>query len=413
MTTSQVLTFTAAAREDHRALSSPVLDDAVVMQWLTAGSAVWHASRVSSRAPEDAVTALTRLGEHPVIAAVTGAPDADPSLDSTSHARTIQRARALAEQAEDVGATHLAQSVLDSLAWMVDVATEPRAAAALGDAAARAEMFLERGRTEAQLARIAWKLGHMEEATTRYERVLSEGRRLGSGELRTRYYVGQSVMSQVRGDFPAMRRAALRAVQLGREAGCETLAALGHHALLIVTAMDGRWSEATLHAWAAYESVRGTASLEAERLNAMAQLMMEMGRPADALAGFRAALARVAPVRVTIPALGGVAMASGLLGDLEEVRRMELQLRDLLEYSLPFPVSDALADVATGYHALGAPADAQRAATESRRLAARHDFASVLARLHALATTPVAAPRPMPLTRRAEAVVLAMRRLAA
>lgn len=413
MTRSQVLTFTAAAREDHRALSSPVLDDAVVMQWLTAGSITWQESRVSSRAPEDAVTALTRLGQHPAISSVAGAPDADPSLDATPLARTIQRARALAEQAEDVGASHLAKCILDSLAWLADVATPRRGPAAAADAQARHELRLERARVEAQLARIAWKLGSMEEAETRYEEVAAEGRRLGSAELRTRYYVGLSVMAQLRGDFDAMRRAATRAVHVGREAGCETLTGIAHHALLVEAAKDRRWSEATLHAWAAYEAVQGTASLEAERLNAMAQLMFEMGRPADALAGFRAALSRGAPMRVVIPALGGVAMASGLLGDGDEVRRMEEKVRDLREYSLPFPVSDALADVATGYHALGAAADAERLATDARRLAARHGYASVLTRLHAITATPAAAPQPMPLTRRAEAVVLAMRRLAA
>jgi hypothetical protein len=413
MTPNQVLTFTEAARADHRALSSPALDDAMVMQWLTAGSATWQASRVSSRAPEDAVTALTRLGEHPAIAAIEGAPDADPSLDATPLARTIQRTRALAEQLEDVGASHLSKSILDSLAWLADVATPQAADVAPEGAAPRLELLLERARVEAQLARIAWKLGSMEEATTRYERVAAEGRRLASGELRTRYYVGLSVMAQLRGDFAAMRHAAMRAVHIGREVGCEVLTGIAHHGLLVEAAKDGRWSEATLHAWAAYEAVQGTASLEAERLNAMAQLMLEMGRPADALAGFRAALSRVAPVRVVIPALGGVAMASGLLGDPHEVRRMEEKLRELREYNLPFPMSDALADVATGYHAMGAEADAQRLATDARRLAARHDYASVLERLHAITATPVAAPQPMPLTRRAEAVVLAMRRLAA
>jgi hypothetical protein len=419
MTRNQVLTFTAAAREDHRALSSPVLDDAVVMQWLTAGSAAWQASRVSSRAPDGAVTALTRLGEHPAIAAIVGMPDADPAMDTTPLARTIQRARALAEQVEDAGASHLSKSILDSLAWLADVATPRHAEGTAGtagpavDAPARHELMVERARVEAQLARIAWKLGSMEEAATRYERVAAEGRRLASPELRTRYYVGLSVLAQLRGDFEAMRRAATRAVHIGREAGGEPLPGIAHHGLLVEAAKGRRWSEATLHAWNAYEAVQGTASLEAERLNAMAQLMLEMGRPADALAGFRAALSRVAPVRVVIPALGGVAMASGLLGDADEVRRMEGKLRELREYSLPFPVSDALADVATGYHALGAAADAERLATDARRLAARHGYASVLARLHAITATPAAAPQPMPLTRRAVAVVLAMRRLAA
>lgn len=413
MTPSLPLTFTAAAREDHRALSSPLLDDALVMQWLAAGSAIWQASRVSSRAPDDAVTALTRLGEHPVIAAIEAIPDADPAADSTLHGRTVQRARALAEQAEDVGATHLAKSVLDSLAWMVDVGTDPRTATSLDDAGAGPELLLERGRVEAQLARIAWKLGHLDEAVTRYRRVQAHGRRLGNDELRTRYYVGCSAIAQLRGDFTAMRRAALRAVHLGQRAACETLTAIGHHALLVEAATDGRWSEATLHAWAAYEAVRGRAPREAERLNAMGQLMMEMGRPADALAGFRAALSRGAPVRVTIPALGGVALASGMLGDLAEVRRVEGKLRALLDYGLPFPLSDALGDVAAGYHALGSPLDAHRVAADARRLAATHDFARVLTRLRAITATPVAAPDPVPLTRRAEAVVLAMRRLAA
>ncbi len=413
MTLSQVQTFTAAARADHRALSSPALDDALVMQWLTAGSVIAQASRVSSRAPADAVTALTRLSEHPMILAVSGIPDADPAPDATPEARTVQRARALAEQAEDVGASHLAKSVLDGLAWMLQVATDARRAAPPGTDMGRAELLLERGRTEAQLARIAWKLGNMDEASTRYQRVGAQGRRLGNAELRTRYFVGRAVLAHVQGDVTEMRRAGLQAVRAGSEAGLETLAALGHHELMVAAAMDGRWSEATLRAWAAFEAVRGTPQREAERLNAMGQLMLGMGRPVDALAGFRAALTRGAPVRVVMPALGGVAMASGVAGDLLELRRSEAKLRELADFNLPYPLSDALADVATGYHAAGARADAQRVATDARRLAATHDFSRVLARLHAITVTTIETPEPVALTPRAEAVVLAMRRLAA
>ena len=159
--------------------------------WLSVATVLVHAVGVS---PENRPPLLDALREilsgDPVLRDVlTAAPDssaAEHELDAVSPI-----VRALVQRMEDDGALSLAYSTLSALV----------------DADLRLGV-LERGRVIAQMGRVAWKAGALETARDQYRRVEVLGRAARSAELRVRAWTGYSILAQLRGNYPAMRRSA-------------------------------------------------------------------------------------------------------------------------------------------------------------------------------------------------------------
>jgi hypothetical protein len=266
--------------------------------WLVIGTLLGHAADASS-ARRSRLLSVVRdrlraiLGE---AAWAMGSP-IDPAPPPNA-AVLAPRVRVLCERVEDADAAIFA----DALLGMYLGSGDPVSA-------------LERGRFDALRARLAWKRGDHEIAEEHYRQVEKRAAALGSAELETRAAIGYALVARLRGNYPASRAAAERATAIAEANGLHRLAALGHHALMVVAATVGQWDLALRHAWLAFEDVRGDPIAEATQLVDMAQLFYNAGHYDLATAGFTTALRQPIPHRVLLPALGGAALAAARRGE--------------------------------------------------------------------------------------------------
>jgi hypothetical protein len=128
----------------------------------------------------------------------------------------------------------------------------------------------------------------------------------------------------------------------------------------------GDYAGALAHGWTAFRTTQGDRVREAEMLLNLAQLLVEVGEHHAALTGFVAALERDPPVRITLPAWGGVATSASYLGEQRIVRVAADHIQRItmvpgLEYARTF----ALAEAALGLERLGLDSTAPRQAALS------------------------------------------------
>ena len=268
------------------------------------------------------------------------------------------RVRLLCEQIEDAGALHLADALVGAYLLSGD-AIEP----------------LERGRIVALRGRFAWKRGDHVMAVERYRRVRTIARRIGSAELEVRADVGFTVVARQRGNYPAARRAARRAVEVGEAHGLARLAALGHQSLMVAAVVAGDLDTAVQHSWLAYANVRGDAVEEAAHIVDTAQLFLDAGHADIASAGFAAALERRLPDRIRLPALGGAALAAARQGDLRTVERMATAVRRAVNDGLmPYASVVARLDTAEALETIGKLDAAEPFRYEAETVAGAHRY---------------------------------------
>ena len=306
-------------------------------QWIAVGTLLSHACNVSVRTRERLLTqARTMMRDLLGEALWTQGPPLDAAPPSDGHI-LAPRVRLLCEQVEDAGAIHLADALLGAYLLSGDEI----------DA-------LERGRIAALRARLAWKRGDHATALERYRRVRAIARRIGSTELEVRAEVGFAVVARQRGNYPASRTAARRAVQVGEAHGLARLAALGHQLLMVAAVVAGDLNTALQHSWLAYANVRGDATDEAAHLVDTAQLFLDAGHADVASAGFAAALERRIPDRIRLPALGGAALAAARQGDEHTLSRMaDAVRRTLNDGLLPYASVVGRLDIAEALETIG------------------------------------------------------------
>lgn len=306
-------------------------------EWIAIGSLLSNARKVPVAQRERLLT-QTRNAIQSLLGKTlwTRGPLLDPA--PPHDARLLSpRVRLLCEQIEDAGALHLADALLG--AYLLS-----------GDAIDA----LERGRIAALRGRFAWKRGDHVTAFQRYRRVRAIARRIGSAELEVRADVGFTVVARQRGNYPAARRAARRAVEVGEAHGLARLAAIGHQSLMVAAVVAGDLNTAVRHSWLAYANVRGDVVEEAAHLVDTAQLFLDGGHADIASAGFAAALERRIPDRIRLPALGGAALAAARQGDRRAVERMAEAVRRAVNDGLmPYASVVARLDIAEALETIG------------------------------------------------------------
>lgn len=326
-----VLPPLAAYRRDVAHLGGGELsnDDGV---WLAAAIALDHASRA------EAETRPALLAEAGPLLELATAGTSGIHLDSVIGPSPVivARARLLAERVEDASAWHLALSVL-------------AAAERLGGGE-----LLEQGRVHAQRARIQWKLGALDLAESAYGELLRTGERSGEPELIARACAGLAAVSQVRGNYPAVGEWALRAASIADGASLRDVSALAHQLAMVSAGQRGEYGSALLHGWTAFEAYRGDAAREAEMLLNLAQLLLTVHEERAALVGFVAALEREPPLRIALPAWGGVATSASMLAKRDLVVSASKRIKLLgasagLHYARAF----AFAEAAVALHRVG------------------------------------------------------------
>jgi hypothetical protein len=122
-------------------------------------------------------------------------------------------------------------------------------------------------------------------------------------------------------------------------------------------------------------------------------LMLEAGHPDRARDSFSAAVECAAPARLLLPALGGLAVASALVGHEPTVEWTVREVWRAQEQSVqPYAVASAHLECAVALHALGRDADAERHRAAADELGRRHGFHEVAYKADALRDKPRKAP---------------------
>jgi tetratricopeptide (TPR) repeat protein len=350
---------TDAYRADVAAAPERGGDAAAV--WLTVASLVEHAALVPEGEAADVLgtaigLALEQLGEEAFVrlgAAEWGEADRVPSDAIVLLTDAMQSADLL----------NLAASTLDSL---------------LG--ADRALGPVQRGRILAKRARVAWKLGMLEEADARYRRVEHIGRSQQSAELKARAAIGFVALAQLRGNYPDVRRHARRAVRLAEQSGLRSLIRNAHSGMLVAAAVARSLDEALVHGWQVYRASLGDPVQEAEVLQNLGQALLDSGHTDTARAVFASVVSRRIPPRILLPALGGLALASGD-EHRASVRWAARQARSIDERAVPrYALASALVECAIALARIGDHDESEELRAEGLRIARAHGFHEVVYR---------------------------------
>jgi tetratricopeptide (TPR) repeat protein len=297
---------------------------------------------------------------------------------------------------EDAGAVHLADAIV-----MAYVQSD----AALSE--------LERGRLDALRGRFAWKRGDHSTAAEHYERVKRLARRIHSAELEVRADVGHAIVSRLRGNYPASRKAAQRAVRIAEANNLGRLAALGHQSLMIAAVVAGDFNTALRHSWLAYVDVRGDEAAEVGRLADIAQLFLDAGHVDIARAGFTAIWRRPMPERVRLPVLGGAALAAARQGDVNAVLDLETIVDITVDdRTLPYASATVRLDMAEALCHVGRTAAAERFLTEATAVSETRQYHELTHRARSLRLARSAPPLTQPLTAETQEIGAAVRALA-
>jgi hypothetical protein len=366
-------------------------DDA---QWLCVGALLENACLLP---PDQRTVHLTAVVES---VRVTLGPErwavghrADP-VRPASDRSLAGRFRSYCEIVEDVGALALADVLLE--AW---VAADPDVD------------VIEHGRVEAVRARLAWKVGDLDAATERYRRVAAVGRREGSDELRVRALIGQSIVARNLGNYPRVRERANRAATLAERRGMRRLAATARQMLTIGFAVARDFGPAVTHGWQAYLHGLGDPIMEAEALQIIGQLFLDMGHPEPAAAAFRTIISRGPTDRFLVPSLGGLAVAASRMGERDTVSWAEdVVAARMRAGATPYTSASAQLDFASAWEELGVAARAAEARRRAMKIALEHHFHEIAH--HAAERHVVKAPAPATLSTTAEEVADAVLHLA-
>lgn len=364
---------TTAYRADLAGRTQPFGDHDA--EWVAVANLLEQAARL----PACEAAALLRRVEE--LAAAVVAPAALEALVQrdwqNGEIHPVDPIVALADEAHDRNAFRLAAHMLDSLL-----------------AANRSLSELQRGRIFSRQARIAFKLGDLDGAADRYAQILRMGRALENPELRARGWVGRAGIAQYHGNYPEVWRCARCAARIADRNGLGTLSYYAHTWLMIAAGESGRVDDCLAHGWLAYQSATGDPMRKAEMLTNVSQALFLSGHVRQAWAGWAAVVATHDVVgHAVLPALGGLSLASAVLGDGPRARWAARQIKQLARAGAPrYNVASALLECATAFATLGQTALATQHAAAALRLARAHGFHEIAFKAESLdVSSPTAA----------------------
>jgi tetratricopeptide (TPR) repeat protein len=220
----------------------------------------------------------------------------------------------------------------------------------------------------------------LEEADARYRRVEHIGRSQQSAELKARAAIGFVALAQLRGNYPDVRRHARRAVRLAEQSGLRSLIRNAHSGMLVAAAVARSLDEALVHGWQVYRASLGDPVQEAEVLQNLGQALLDSGHTDTARAVFASVVSRRIPPRILLPALGGLALASGD-EHRASVRWAARQARSIDERAVPrYALASALVECAIALARIGDHDESEELRAEGLRIARAHGFHEVVYR---------------------------------
>lgn len=287
----------------------------------------------------------------------------------------------LADQAFEAGALRLARAILDALL---------EADRTLG--------AVQRGRVIARRARADGRLGRMSEAADQYREVERLGGEVGSVELQARAWIGQGALAQMRGNYPEQRRWSRRAAREADAAGLAYLSRLAHNGLMIAAGAQHRFDESLHHAAIVYAASLGDPLLEGEVLQNIGQIWLEAGHPRPAAETFAGVLRRPVSIRIVLPALGSLAVASAALGDVAAVEWADRELARVRASAVvpPYAYASAALECASALVTLRRRGAAERTLAAAEAVANAHGFYEIIVKAEAIRAGAGATPFPAP-----------------
>ena len=235
------------------------------------------------------------------------------------------------------------------------------------------------GRLLSMRARIAWKLGALEDAAERYEHIALLGRTARDLELQALGELGHATLAQLRGHFPELRARVAALLGLAEQSGNRSIVRAAYNAAMIAHIKSGDADAALIAGWRAWELSAGFDVWEAESLVNLAQVMMDCGHPEKARAGFAAALERSAPAWMLLGALGGLALSSAMT---DQEATVEWTVREVSRaHTLPVaPYAVGLAELecAEALARLGRAEEAERHRRAAVEIGRRHRFSEIV-----------------------------------
>jgi len=283
--------------------------------------------------------------------------DRTPSEAITLLAETVQRA----------GSFNLARVLLDGVLQADDSLT-----------------VVQRGRVLAARARIAWKLGSLDDARERYELLERLGRNAKSAELKARACVGLASVAYMRGNYPELQRYAARAARIADREGFRELGRKAHNALLIVAGANRQLDAALSHGWSAYQASDNPVDA-CEVLQNIGQVLFDAGQVDTARAVFATVVSHELPALILLPALGGLALASAKCGMEDTVRWAATEVTRIDASIVPrYALASALTECASGLNLVGRRDDAERCRAHAAALATANGFHEIAYRIDAM-----------------------------
>jgi tetratricopeptide (TPR) repeat protein len=356
---------TAAYRKDASGRAAPFGDSDG--GWITVATLVQHAAVAPPAESQVLLRDAIELSEA-IRDADGGSPPRHMLRNDETPRSDSEIIVSLVTSMEHAGALHLGSALLEALS-----------------VADRSLSVLELGRIRALLARLTWKLGDLDRSQMMYMRVARLGRSKNEPELIARAANGLAAIMQLRGDDVSAKRWATKGARLARRYELPHIARTAHHGLMVIAAKARDFDAALVHGWAAYELSVGNPAAMDELLNNLGQVLLDVGHPEIARIAFVSVLSRTQPVRVGLPALGGLAGAAARIGDRETlVWATSEVLRHSEEASHPYQIADALTECAAALHLAGDATQAAQCSASALRLAGRFGYRDVEVRAAAL-----------------------------
>ncbi|MDB4875795.1 MAG: hypothetical protein JWM41_2241 [Gemmatimonadetes bacterium] len=290
-------------------------------------------------------------------------PELAEYLASDDELTVISAGLRVANELEEAGALHLANSWLSLLGRLV-----------------APERALDVGRVVSHRARLARKLGAPETAHALYAQVESLGESNAEPELTARAWLGYATLAQSSGNNPENRRWCLAAALVADDTGCVEQSFNAHQGLMVAAGRDGDFDTAMVEGWRAFGFCEGIPEREAQILANIAQILYETGRHAAALRGFAAVVSRTTMPRVLLGVLGGAATAAAALGDRRVVTAAAERIERLAGSAWAFPTAQAFLDLSRAYDAVGATSVADEYRARGREIAVANGFDQLVQR---------------------------------
>jgi tetratricopeptide (TPR) repeat protein len=218
--------------------------------------------------------------------------------------------RLLAQRTEHAGRVLLAEHILESI---VEFCDDPIAG----------------GRLLSDRSRVSRKRGLLDLSLAQNEELLRVAKRLKSDDLAVRALIGLSGLAQTRGNYAGMREYSAEALAVSRRAGLRKGQATAHEGLGTAASVVGDQNSAVNHYWSAYRLVSGKGVIAGAALGNLAQALLMAGHFEDARKIATMLLNMRPMLQVSLPVLGGYALASARLGDNAAVEWACGQVRGL------------------------------------------------------------------------------------